>query len=146
MAEIAPLEMGDLQIAHALLEERFRDDPEPMPSWREGDQRLLETCQRCTEVSAFGRLKYPTLVEKTAKLFYSGIKLHAFPNGNKRFGVVLTLVFLIKNGHRVQAAPGELSYMATWVAKTKPHLDAGKPDLITDRLIRFFETRIEPYD
>jgi death-on-curing family protein len=51
----------------------------------------------CTEVSLFGSFQYETLPKKAAKLFYSTIKTHPFPNGNKRFAFVAVLWLLIAN-------------------------------------------------
>ena len=76
MAEIRLISMRALQTAHTLLLEVFEGDPEPFPAWTEGDQGGLQTYSACTEVYD----KYPDLPSKGAKLFYSGIKLHCFPN------------------------------------------------------------------
>src|SRR4051812_1035267 len=83
------LTMDDLRLAHRLLAEVFEHDPEPLPGWEEGDPHGLATCRACIEVEAFGIQKYPDLPSAAAKLFYSTIKLHSSPNGNKRFALVL---------------------------------------------------------
>jgi death on curing protein len=90
--------MRDLWIAHHVLAEFFADDPEPIPAWDEGDAAKLEMCRACIEVQSCGVLKYPDVPSAAAKLFYSTIKLHAFPNGNKRFALVLTVAFILNNG------------------------------------------------
>lgn len=139
MTDIVLLEMHDLRLVHSVLVDLFRDDPEPMPEWSEADRALLETLCGCTEVRAFGRSKYPELHEKAAKLFYSGVKLHASPNGNKRFGVVVAMVFLLKNGHALKVRPGELVDLATRVANADPHQRETKPDRVIKLLGEAFE-------
>jgi death-on-curing family protein len=142
--EIVLLDMSGLRAAHAVLVEMFADDPEPMPEWGEADRSKLEMCCHCTETSAFGKQKYPGLVPKAAKLFYSGIKLHVFPNGNKRFGVVVLLLFLILNDRRLEAEPGELAYMAQHVASADPRKEATKHDRVVVEIVDFLEARIRP--
>ena len=127
----------------------FENDPEPMPPWEDGDSEKLEMLCHCSEVEAFGVQKYPDLVQKTAKVFYSGVKLHVFPNGNKRFALMTTIVFLILNGHRLRpdgVPPGVLSDLATEVAKTDPHQAGEDSETIIARLVTFFEDKLEPYD
>jgi len=143
VVELVLLEPRDLRLAHDYLLERFQYDDEPMPPWEDGDDVLLETCRACIEVAVFGEEKYPEFTEKTAKLFYSTIKLHPFSNGNKRFGVVLTLVFVLKNGHTVEAEPGALLRMATRVADADPHKDGTRPDEVIGELTEFFEARVK---
>ena len=110
----------------------------------EADRSKLEMCCHCTETSAFGKQKYPGLVPKAAKLFYSGIKLHVFPNGNKRFGVVVLLLFLILNDRRLEAEPGELAYMAQHVASANPRKEATKHDRVVVEIVELAEARIRP--
>lgn len=117
---IRTLDVADLREAHGVLSEVFADDPEPIPPWESGDMALLETCSGCSEVEAFGKAKYPDLVSKAGKLFYSGVKLHCFPNGNKRFGLVVMLMFVIRNNKHLDAPPGSLSDLAKYIAESDP--------------------------
>jgi death-on-curing protein len=134
--------MADLRTAHRILIEMFAEDPEPMPPWETGNLALLETCCECSEVQAFGVPKYPDLVAKAAKLFYSGVKLHCFPNGNKRFGVVVAITFLVRNGHYLIAPPGDIRDLAQYVAETKPTEPEGRPDVIVQELIGHFSQMV----
>jgi death-on-curing family protein len=131
---INTLTLADLHTAHAALSMFFRDDPEPIPPWESGDIALLEMCCGCSEVAAFGTQKYPDLVGKAAKIFYSGIKLHCFQNGNKRFGLSVLVIFLYRNNKRLEATPGAMKDLAEYVAKTKPHEADGRPDKIVEEL------------
>jgi death-on-curing family protein len=135
--------MSDLRIAHSVLSEIFEGDPEPIPSWDRGDVAKLETCRGSIEVEAFGMRKYPDVEACAAKLLYSAIKLHAFPNGNKRFALVLVLVFLIKNDRRLTVAPGVNAETARRVAESNPHSAEGEPDLIIEGLTDFYRTNLE---
>ncbi|MDQ4040460.1 MAG: type II toxin-antitoxin system death-on-curing family toxin [Actinomycetota bacterium] len=104
--ELRRLTHDDLRIAYIVLAEVFHDDPEPIPAWERADPHALATCRACIEVEAFGVRKYRDLPSAAAKLFYSVIKLHPFPNGNKRFALVLTLLLIIKNNRRLTAPRG----------------------------------------
>jgi prophage maintenance system killer protein len=135
---IKPLDLADLRTAHSVLSDVFADDPEPIPEWETGDIPLLETCCGCSEVEAFGRQKYPDLLSKAGKLFYSGVKLHCFPNGNKRFGLVVMLMFVVQNNKHLDAPPGSLSDIAKYIAESDPLVPEGHHEKIaaevTDRL------------
>jgi death-on-curing family protein len=140
--DIRLITIDDLQIIHNVLLGFFKDYPEPVPPWEDGDRVLLETYCACTEVYD----KYPDIPTKAAKLFYSGIKLHCFPNGNKRFSLVGVLLFLVLNGYRLTAAQGVSVEVATWVADSDPHSDLGNPDRVVGVLAEFFAENIEPRD
>lgn len=139
------LSMGDLRLAHRVLAEVFADDPEPIPAWEEGSLALLETCRGSIEVQAFGELKYPDLPSCVAKLFYSTIKSHAFPNGNKRFALVLALLFIRKNGNWLTAPEGMGAEIATWVAESDPHDPEHAPDLVIGTLTEFYRNNLGIY-
>lgn len=140
------LDLDDLRAAHAVLAEVFEGDPEPVPGWYEGNRPKLATIAGCTEVSMFGHEKYPDLPSKAAKLFYSAIKVHAFPNGNKRFALVLTLAYFVHNGHRLMAAQGVGAEVARRVADSDPHSPSGAPDTMVEALAVFFKENVEAYD
>lgn len=136
--------MRDLKIAHRVLAEFFADDPEPVPAWGEGTLASLEMCCECSEVQAFGVHKYPDLPAKAAKIFYSAIKLHAFPNANKRFALVLTLLFLLNNGMELAAPRGVGKEVATRIANSDPHGEGTDPDAVIDTLADFYRDNIRP--
>lgn len=136
--------MWDLEAAHGVLEDVFKDDPEPIPAWGQGSRSALETCRGCIEVEAFGSKKYPDLPSAVAKLFYSTIKMHAFPNGNKRFALVMALMLLIKNGYALTAPSGVGADVAKWVAKSDPHDPESAPDVVIAALAEFYARNIEP--
>jgi death-on-curing family protein len=143
---IARLTMDDLRLAHGVLAEVFETDPEPLPAWGQGNYRALATCRGCIEVEAFEVQKYPDLPSAAAKLFYSTIKLHPFPNGNKRFALVLTLLFIAKNGYRLTAAQGVGAGVAKVVAAADPHDPATAPDVVIAVLAELYADNIEKRD
>lgn len=136
------LTMGDLLTAHVVLSEVFDDDPEPLPDWASADRHRLAECRACIEVEAFGAKKYPDLPSAVAKLFYSTIKLHTFPNGNKRFALVLALLLLIKNGYRLSAPRGVGAEVAKAVADSDPHNPETAPDVMIATLANFYAENI----
>ena len=141
--EIRHLTMEQLRIAHTVLAEVFKDDPEPIPRWEQGDPASLATCRACTEVEAYGVRKYPDVPSAAAKLFYSCIKLHAFPNGNKRFALVVALYFAIINGYRLTAPEGMSVEVAEAVAESDPHDPATSPDAVIGTLTIFYRENME---
>jgi death-on-curing family protein len=143
--EFVVLNMGHMQAAHGVLVQIFGED-EPIPEWHEGHAPTLEMCCNCTEVEAFGQAKYPDLPSRAAKLFYSTIKNHPFPNANKRMAFVITLGYIAINDHRLTAPEGVGYEVAKWVADTDPQSEDGKPDKVIAALATFFRDNIEPYD
>lgn len=61
---------------------------------------------------------YPGFIEKLSHLFFSINKFHAFSDGNKRSGIVLSTYFLEINGfgHCVKLFVHEMENIAVWVA------------------------------
>ena len=60
------------------------------------------------QASFDGKDLYPTIFAKAASLLVSLVLNHAFVDGNKRTGVVSTLVFLEVNGYRLKVSADEL--------------------------------------
>jgi death-on-curing family protein len=133
-----------MEMAHAVLAEFFKDDPEPIPAWEEGDPNRLAECRASIEVQAFGILKYPDLPSAVAKLFYSTIKAHSFPNGNKRYALVLAIALLVKNGYMLTAARGVGADEAKRVASTDPHQPETAPDEVISGLAEFYANNMAP--
>lgn len=145
MPDLVVLDLGLAQAAHRALVRIFEND-EPVPAWEEGDRGVIEMCCNCTEVAAFGVQKYPDLPTKAAKLFYSTIKNHPFPNANKRYALVLTMTYLLVNDHRLTAQTGLGYRTATAVARSDPHTPEESPEAIVNLLADFFHEHIEPYN
>lgn len=140
---IIGLKMDDLEASHRVLGEVFAQDSEPMPTWDEGRTDLLETLCGCIE-PAFGVRKYPDIQSAAAKVFYSAVKLHAFPNGNKRFGLSVLIRFLILNDRHLTCAPGSMAPLAEHISMSDPHDALETPDHVVAGIATFFETYLAP--
>jgi death-on-curing family protein len=141
----AYLTMDDMRRAHNVLSDVFKNDPEPIPEWDSADRNRLAECRACIEVEAFGFKKYPDLPSAVAKLFYSTVKGHIFPNGNKRFALVLSLLLLMKNGQMLTAAQGVSAEVALLVARSDPHSPETAPDRMVDSLAQFYAENMGPF-
>ena len=62
---------------------------------------------------------YSSITEKGAGLGYSLIKNHAFIDGNKRIGILATLVFLEVNGVKIRPTVNEVIKMGLSVASSE---------------------------
>ena len=74
-----------------------------------------------------GKELYPTDLEKIARLGFGLASNHAFVDGNKRIGAMMTQLLLKWNGYDLTLRPGELADMfiaiADGTAKEKDLLD-----------------------
>ncbi len=71
------------------------------------DSRLLSVVE-APQLIAFGQEQYATVFEKAAAYLRNIIGDHAFVDGNKRTGVTVAGVFLMRNGKKLNATPKEL--------------------------------------
>lgn len=67
------------------------------------DRGLVDSAVYQPQSSFSGVERYPTLAEKAAALGYSLAKNHAFVDGNKRIAHAAMEVFLVRNGHQLDA-------------------------------------------
>ncbi|OHA88133.1 MAG: hypothetical protein A2653_03120 [Candidatus Zambryskibacteria bacterium RIFCSPHIGHO2_01_FULL_43_25] len=106
-------------IAFSLAQE-LMEYGEPIPPFDTRYPDKLESCLQ-TPFQTFNRKSlYPTIVGKTAILFYLMIKNHPFQNGNKRVAVVTLYYFLISNGWELEAENLKLYELAKTVAASDP--------------------------
>lgn len=63
---------------------------------------------------------FPTLQEKAAALTFYLIKGHPFNDGNKRFAIAATEVFIVLNGGALMVADDELREVCNRVAEKEP--------------------------
>ncbi len=71
------------------------------------DRGALESAVAQPEASFGGEELYPDLVSKAAALGHSLIQNHPFVDGNKRIGHAVMEVFLLLNGHEINASVEE---------------------------------------
>lgn len=83
------------------------------------DRGALESAVAQPEASFGGEELYPDLVSKAAALGHSLIQNHPFVDGNKRIGHAAKEVFLLLNGHEINASVDEQERFIIEVASGK---------------------------
>lgn len=90
------------------------------------DRGGLEAAIAAPLQSFGGQELFPSDVEKIARLGYGLATNHAFIDGNKRIGAMLTQLLLQWNGYRLKLHSGELADMFIAIADGS----ANEPDLL----------------
>ena len=90
------------------------------------DRASLEAAISAPMQSLGGQDLYPTTVEKIARLGYGLASNHAFVDGNKRIGAMMTQLLLKWNGFQMSLRSGELADMFIAIADGS----AGESDLL----------------
>ena len=90
------------------------------------DRASLEAAVSAPMQSFGGQDLYPTAVEKIARLGYGLASNHAFVDGNKRIGAMMTQLLLKWNGFQMSLCSGELADMFIAIADGS----AGESDLL----------------
>lgn len=80
------------------------------------DRASLEAAVSAPMQSFGGQDLYPTAVEKIARLGYGLASNHAFVDGNKRIGAMMTQLLLKWNGFQMSLCSGELADMFIAIA------------------------------
>ena len=80
------------------------------------DPSGLEAAVAAPLQSFGGQELFPTDVEKIARLGYGLAANHAFLDGNKRIGALMTQLLLKWNGYSLHLQPGELADMFIAIA------------------------------
>ena len=80
------------------------------------DRASLEAAISAPMQSFGGEDLYPTIVEKIARLGYGLASNHAFVDGNKRIGAMMTQLLLKWNGFQMSLNSGELADMFIAIA------------------------------
>lgn len=80
------------------------------------DRASLEAAVSAPMQSFGGQDLYPTTVEKIARLGYGLASNHAFVDGNKRIGAMMTQLLLKWNGFQMSLRSGELTDMFIAIA------------------------------
>ena len=83
------------------------------------DRGALESAVAQPEASFGGEELYPDLASKTAAVGHSLIQNHPFVDGNKRVGHAAMEVFLLLNGHEMNALVDEQEKVIIDVASGK---------------------------
>jgi death on curing protein len=83
------------------------------------DRGALESAVAQPEAGFGGEELYPDLASKAAALGHSLIQNHPFVDGNKRIGHAAMEVFLLLNGHEIDASVDEQEQIIIQVASGK---------------------------
>ena len=83
------------------------------------DEGALESAVAQPEASFGGQELYPDLASKAAALGHSLIQNHPFVDGNKRIGHAAMEVFLLLNGHEIEASVDDQEQIIIGVASGK---------------------------
>lgn len=89
------------------------------------DLGLLQSALATPAATFGGEYLHATIHEMAAAYLFHIVKNHPFVDGNKRIGLMVTIVFLGLNGETLDADPGELT--ATVLGVADGSID--KPDL-----------------
>ena len=104
-------------VAFKLAREHLSFD-EPIPDFSTRFPNILESCVLTPFQEFSGKRLYPTLIKRSAILFYLMIKNHPFQNGNKRIALTTLLTFLTFNSKWLDADVQELYNFTVWVAQS----------------------------
>lgn len=85
------------------------------------DEGRIKSVIAAPKQTVFGGQQYPDIYEKAAVYMRNIIADHPFLDGNKRTGVTVGGVFLLRNRHKIIAPPKELENFAIKIAAD--HLD-----------------------
>ena len=80
------------------------------------DRSVLESAVYAPLQTFGGKELFPSEIEKIARLGYGLASNHAFVDGNKRIGALLTQLLLQWNGYRLELEVGELEDMFISIA------------------------------
>jgi death-on-curing protein len=106
------------EMCHRLAATFFNKTKEPIPDFSNVHRDLLKSAINLPRATYDKKELYPTLIEKSAILFYTLIKNHPFPNGNKRIATTSLLVFLYLNDYWVDTPKHVLYKKAIKVAES----------------------------
>lgn len=104
---------------------------EPIPDFTTRFPNILESCIATPFMKYNKKYLYKGLLGKAAMLLYLMIKNHPFQNGNKRIGLMATLVFLHKNGKWLNADNSEFYELTIWAARS--------PAMVKDETVKGIE-------
>lgn len=83
------------------------------------DEGRLASLALAPAQEVFGQEQYPDIYQKTAVYMRNLIGDHPFIDGNKRTGVTVAGIFLLRNGYALTAKPKELEDFAVRIATEK---------------------------
>ena len=110
--KITPIEIYHVENLVFSYARQFLSHDEAIPDIHTRYPGKLESCLAIPFQGFGGVEPYPSLLEKSAILFYIMIKNHPFQNGNKRLAIATLLVFLTLNNKWLKASDDDMYYFA----------------------------------
>ena len=107
----------DFKIICTALNDFFKKTKEPPPDFRQTYFEKLDSIIAIPQKTFSAQELYPTVMQKAACYFYFINKFHPFNNGNKRFSIVSTGVFLRYNNYQLDVDEDKLYTFAKEVTK-----------------------------
>lgn len=129
-------------MCHRLAIDFFDSINEPIGTFEDHDEALLNSALNSPRQTFGGEDLYPTLVKKAVVLYYALNKNHAFGNGNKRIATATLIVFLYVNSCKIKIKPSELLKKTLEIAKS----DAGDREKILKETEEWITPLILPSD
>ena len=86
-------------MCHPIAMALFDSKEDPIVKFSDHELSLLDSALNNPRQTFNNKELYPTLIEKTAILYYCLIKNHPFKNGNKRIATASLFTFLYINNH-----------------------------------------------
>jgi death-on-curing protein len=83
------------------------------------DESRIKSVVEAPRLVVFDKEQYSTVFDKAATYMRNIIGDHPFVDGNKRTGITVAGIFLIRNGHTINASQNELEDFAVRVAVDK---------------------------
>jgi death-on-curing family protein len=124
------LSVADVEYIAFDLARKLMGYDEPIPDFVTRYPDVLERCLVAPFQTYDRKDLYPTLIKKTAILFYLLIKNHPFQNGNKRIAISATLFFIADNNKWLKISNQELYNFAKWVAESNAKLKDATVDAV----------------
>ncbi|MFX1254339.1 MAG: type II toxin-antitoxin system death-on-curing family toxin [Promethearchaeota archaeon] len=87
---------------------------------------LLTLCLDIPSQIYFGHEVHLTILDKAAAYLYYFVTLHPFTDGNKRFGYVVTRIFLLVNGYDFNCSQEERYNFVMSIAQNQETLESVK--------------------
>jgi len=80
------------------------------------DEGRLSSVVEAPKQVVFGKEQYPTIFDKAAVYMRNIIGDHPFSDGNKRTGITVSVIFLLRNGYELGVSPTVLETFTISVA------------------------------
>lgn len=129
------LTVEELLCLHKVVRERY---PDTVSKGRINRGRLADIAEK-PFAELYGQVVYDTIFKQAACLMEGIIRLHPFPDGNKRTALLATHFFLARNKHYMVVPLDAVRFMVE-VAQDEARAD-GEIDQLIDRIAAWLQER-----